>query len=66
MAKGNKKIDRGVISLVREFTDNITQTKTLRNLDQKTIREVKRDLAIVIAHLDYYQDVRNEQGRGGK
>lgn len=42
------------------------QAKTLRTLDQKELRHVQRELARTKAEVDFYLDVRNEQGRGGK
>jgi hypothetical protein len=40
--------------------------KFLNNLDQQTLRDVKRTLMRLDAEVSYYLDIRNEQGRGGK
>ena len=63
--KGNPEVDKRFSELVKTLRAG-TSTKVLRNLDQKVIRRSVRELKKVLADLEFYLDVRNEQGRGGK
>ena len=63
--KGDPKKDKAAIA----WTDDgkkLFDSRFLKNLDQRTLRATKRALMRLTAEVDYYLDVRNEQGRGGK
>ena len=63
--KGDPEVDFKYASLIGTVKKE-SSTKILRNLNQKTIRSAARELKKVVADLEFYLDVRNEQGRGGK
>lgn len=63
--KGSPEVDKKYTKLVEELKKN-TDVSTLRNLNQKCLRKASRDIKKVLADLDFYLDIRNEQGRGGK
>ena len=44
----------------------IRQAKILKGLNQRELRNLQRQLARTKAEVDFFLDVRNEQGRGGK
>lgn len=63
--KGNPEVDEKYAALVKTLKSE-SSTKILRNLNQKTLRSAVRELKKITAELEFYLDVRNEQGRGGK
>lgn len=63
--KGNPEVDLKYSELIKTLKKE-SSTGNLRNLDQKVLRSAIRDVKRVLAELEFYLDVRNEQGRGGK
>ena len=63
--KGDPKEDKAAITWASDGK-KLFDSRFLKNLDQQTLRATKRVLMRLIADVDYYLDVRNEQGRGGK
>lgn len=63
--KGDPSVDQNYLTSINTLKSQTT-TSTLRNLDQKSLREVARTLKKMVADVEFYLDVRNEQGRGGK
>ena len=65
MAKGDPQVDKTYEAIVKTLKLG-SSSRILRNLDQKVLRFSVREIKKVLAELEFYLDVRNEQGRGGK
>ncbi len=63
--KGDPQVDKTYEAIVKTLKLG-SSSRILRNLDQKVLRLSVREIKKVLAELEFYLDVRNEQGRGGK
>lgn len=63
--KGDPAVDKSAIEWIKSGKA-LFQPKTLTNLDQRSLRDIRRGLEHLTAEVNFYLDIRNEQGRGGK
>lgn len=62
VVKGKLK-DESVVGDAVRLSGYLSNPNTLRNLDQKPLRDIKFNLEVAVAHVSRYLDIRNEQGR---
>lgn len=63
--KGDPAVDKTALEWVKAGKA-LFQPKTLTNLDQRSLRDIRRGLEHLTTEVNFYLDIRNEQGRGGK
>lgn len=65
MSRGDPQVDQQAMEWAKQGKKMFTP-RVLSNLDQKVLRDIRRNIGHLQQELSYYLDIRNEQGRGGK
>ena len=63
--RGDITVDKKAIDEAKRFHNTYCDYDILRQLDQRTLRDMIFMNKNVARHLERYLDMRNEQGRGG-